>query len=145
MHTTQRISTLIATTAVLAATVAAPVIGGVAHAGAPHSSIKITGPASVKLGKKIQMKASGYTGQATSAEVFLEVKGQCAKTAKAEPGKALVFGPFSKNRHFTFPLPLLTPGNPPTSLGKHSVCVFLTAPKAKKTYAHARFSYTVHS
>jgi hypothetical protein len=121
------------------------VLGGVAYAGDPSSSFKITGPKSFKLGTTIQLKGSGYTGRASSVAVYLDVKGQCAKTAKAQPGKALTFGPFSKNKNFTFPLPPLTPGNPPTSLGKHTVCAFLTGPNAKKTYAHAGFSYTVHN
>ena len=121
------------------------VLSGVAYAGNPSSSIKITGPTSVKLGTTIQLKGSGYAGQASSVAVYFDIKGQCAKTAKAQHGKALTFGPFSKNKNFKFPLPRLTPGNPPTSLGKHTVCAFLTGPNAKKTYAHAGFSYTVHN
>ncbi len=130
---------------VLAVALVTLVFSGVASAGDPSSSIKITGPKSVQLGTTIQLKGSGYTGQATSVVVYLDVKGQCAQTAKAQQGKALTFGPFSKNKKLNFPLPPLTPGNPPTSLGKHTVCAFLTGPSAKKTYAHAGFSYTVHN
>ena len=119
------------------------VLAGVAYAAS--SSFKITGPTSFKLGTTIQLTGSGYTGKAGSVAVYLNVKGRCAKTAKAQPGKALTLGPFSKNKSFTVPLPPLTPGNPPTSLGTHTVCAFLTGPNHKKTYAHASFSYTVHS
>jgi hypothetical protein len=121
------------------------VLGGVAYASGPSSSIKITGPKSVKLGTTIQMKGSGHTGQATSVVVYLDVKGQCAKTAKAQQGTKVTFGPYAKNKTLKIGLPPLTPGNPPTSLGKHTICAFLTGPNAKKTYAHASFSYTVHS
>jgi hypothetical protein len=121
------------------------VLGGVAFAGAPNSSIRITGPKAIKHGTTIELKGSGFTGQATSVFVYLDVKGKCAKTARAQKGKALTFGPFSKNKKFKFPLPPLTPGNPPTSLGSHNVCAFLAAPSAKKTYAHAGFTYTVHN
>jgi hypothetical protein len=129
---------------VLAIALLALVLAGVAYAG-PSSSLKITGSTSFKLGTTIQLKGSGYTGKAGSVVVYLDAKGKCAKTAKAQKGKGLTFGPFSKNKSFTFPLPPLTPGNPPTSLGKHNICAFLTGPNAKKTYAHAAFSYTVHN
>ena len=135
----------IARTVVPALALVTLAFGGLAYASDPSSSLSITGPKSFKLGTTIELKTSGYAGKATFVVVHLNVTGACSKTAKAQQGKALRLGPFSANKPFSIPLPPLTPGNPPTSLGKHKICAFLTGLGTAKTYAYAGFSYTVHS